>query len=230
MSSPVSAWKLVATALQLAMVPALMMVLAGDGRWWQGWIFCGWFIGVSLFAVGWLYKKDPALLAERYRPPGSGGQSGSDRAIVYVLAFAFIAWIALMPLDARFFHWTPPLPLAVEIAGGALLVPSGWLMFRALADNTFASPLVRLQAEREQRVVSTGVYAIVRHPMYLGAVLMLVGAPLFTGAASALVVGLLVVVTLVVRIRGEEKLLVEKLPGYDEYRRRVRYRLVPGIW
>lgn len=78
--------------------------------------------------------------------------------------------------------------------------------------------------------MSTGVYGIVRHPMYLGALLMFVGAPLLTGAASALVVALLLVVVLVVRIRGEEKLLAEKLPGYDEYRRRVRYRLVPGIW
>lgn len=228
--SPVSPLKLAATALYLAAFPALMLLLAGDWRWPQGWIFGGWLVGISAFTIGWLYKKDPALLAERYRRPGSGGQSFHDQAIVYLLAIGFLAWIVLMPLDARRFHWTPPAPLAVEIAGGVLLVPAALFLFRALADNSFASPLVRVQAERGQRVVSTGVYGIVRHPMYLGALCMFVGAPLLTGAASALVVALLLVVVLVVRIRGEEKLLADELDGYDEYRRRVRYRLVPGIW
>ncbi len=230
MAAPVSPWKLVATALYLAAFPALMLLLAGDWRWPQGWIFGGWLVGISAWTVGWLYVKDPALLAERYRRPGSGGQSWTDQAIVYLIGIGFVAWIALMPLDARRFHWTPRLPLALALAGGALLIPAALFLFRALADNTFASPLVRVQAEREQRVVSTGVYGIVRHPVYLGALCMFVGAPLLTGAASALVVALLVVVVLVVRIRGEEKLLVAQLPGYDDYRRRVRYRLVPGIW
>ena len=228
--SPVSPLKLAGTALYLLAFPSLMLLLAGDWRWPQGWIFGGWLIGVSAHTIVWLYRKDPALLAERYRRPGSGGQSFGDQAIVYLLAVGFIAWIVLMPLDARRLHWTPRLPLAVAIAGGALLVPAWLFLFRALADNSFASPLVRIQGEREQRVVSTGVYGVVRHPMYLGAILMFVGAPLMTGAATALAVAAALVVVLAVRIVGEERLLVEKLPGYDEYRRRVRYRLVPGVW
>jgi protein-S-isoprenylcysteine O-methyltransferase Ste14 len=92
------------------------------------------------------------------------------------------------------------------------------------------SPLVRVQTEREHRVVSTGVYGVVRHPMYLGAILMFLGAPLLVGATSALLVGVLLSLLLAVRLVDEEKLLATELAGYDEYRRRVRHRLLPFIW
>ncbi len=229
-NATVSPLKLVATALYLVGFVALMLLLAGDWRWREGWIFGGWFLALCATTIAWLYRKDPALLAERYRQPGSGGQSWSDQAIVYLLGLGFVAWIVLMPLDARRFHWTPRLPLAVAIIGGVLLVPAAFFLFRALAENSFASPLVRIQQEREQRVISTGVYGVVRHPMYLGAVLMFVGAPLLVGSAWALAVALLLVVVLAVRTVGEEKLLVRELAGYEEYRRRVRWRLIPLVW
>lgn len=135
-----------------------------------------------------------------------------------------------MPLDARRFGWTPRLPYAAKVSGGALLAPSFFFLFRSYTDNTFLSPLVRVQTEREHRVVSTGVYGVVRHPMYLGAVLMLLGTPLLVGAMSAILVGVLLSLLLAVRIAGEEKLLATELAGYDEYRRRVRYRLLPFVW
>jgi protein-S-isoprenylcysteine O-methyltransferase Ste14 len=222
--------KLILTALYLFFWPALVLLLAGDGHWPEGWIFDAWLLSVSASVITWLYRKDPALLAERYRRPGSGGQSRRDAIIVYLLVLGFTAWIALMPLDARRFRWTPPLPLAVEIVGGALLLLSWFFLFRSFTDNTFLSPLVRIQTEREHRVVSTGVYGAVRHPMYLGAILMFLGAPLLVGAATALAVGVALSLLLAVRIVDEEKLLAVELPGYDEYRRRVRHRLVPFVW
>ena len=218
------------TAGYLLIWPALVLFLAGDSTWPEGWIFGGWFLAVGASTVAWLSRRDPGLLAERYRMPGTGGQSRRDRIIVYVLTLGFIIWIALMPLDARRFHWTPRLPLAVELVGDALLALSWLLLFRSFADNTFGSALVRVQTERGHRVVSTGVYGWVRHPMYLGATLMFVGGPLVTGAISALVVGLALVVLLAVRSLDEEALLTRELPGYAEYRRRVRYRLVPFVW
>jgi protein-S-isoprenylcysteine O-methyltransferase Ste14 len=187
-------------------------------------------VAVGASTVVWLYRKDPGLLAERYRTPGTGGQSRRDRIIVYLLTLGFVAWIVLMPLDARRFHWTPPLPLAVELAGDALLALSWLLLFRSFADNTFGSALVRVQTERGHRVISTGVYGWVRHPMYLGATLMFVGGPLVTGAASALAAGLALSGLLAVRSLDEEALLSRELPGYAEYRRRVRYRLIPFVW
>ena len=222
--------RLLFTAGYLLVWPALMLFLAADWSWPEGWIFGGWFVAVGASTVAWLSRRDPGLLAERYRMPGTSGQSRRARIIVYVLTVGFIAWIALMPLDARRFHWTPRLPLAVELVGDALLALSWLLLFRSFADNTFGSALVRVQTERGHRVVSTGVYGWVRHPMYLGATLMFVGGPLVTGAVSALVVGLALAGLLAVRSLDEEALLARELPGYAEYRRRVRYRLVPFVW
>ena len=222
--------RLLFTAAYLLVWPALMLGLAGDWSWPEGWIFGGWFVAVGTSTTAWLYRRDPGLLAERYRMPGTGGQSRRDRIVVYLLAVGFIAWIVLMPLDARRFHWTPRLPLAVELIGDALLALSWLLLFRSFADNTFGSALVRVQTERGHHVVSTGVYGWVRHPMYLGATLMFVGGSLVTGAASALAVGLALSLLLAVRSLDEEALLTRELPGYDDYRRRVRYRLIPFVW
>ncbi|MDB4964431.1 MAG: Isoprenylcysteine carboxyl methyltransferase, partial [Myxococcales bacterium] len=226
----VSPPKLALTALYLLAWPALILWLSGDWRWLEGWTFGCWFVAVCTSTIVWLYRKDPALLAERYRKPGTGGQSHRDKIIVYLLMLGFISWITLMPLDAHRFHWTPTLPLAIHILGGSLLLVSWLFLFRSFTDNTFLSPLARIQTERHHHVVSTGVYARVRHPMYLGALLMFLGAPLLTGAATALAMGVALTILIAVRIRDEEQLLTTSLPGYDEYRRRVRYRLVPFLW
>jgi protein-S-isoprenylcysteine O-methyltransferase Ste14 len=226
----VSPGRLLFTAAYLLFWPALMLFLAGDWLWLPGWIFGGWFVAVGASTMVWLSRKDPGLLEERLRLPGTGGQSRRDRIIVSVVTLGFIAWIVLMPLDARRFHWTPHLPLAVSLVGDVCLALSWFFLFRAFADNTFGSALVRVQRERGHRVITSGVYGWVRHPMYLGATLMFVGGPLVTGAASALVVGLALVMLLAVGSQDEEALLTRELPGYEEYRRRVRYRLIPFVW
>ena len=222
--------RLIFTAVYLLLWPVLMLVLAGDWRWPPGWIIGGWLVAVGASTIAWLARKDPALLEERFRMPGTGGQSRRDRIIISLLAVGFVAWIALMPLDARRFRWTPRLPLAVGLVGDVLLALSWFFLLRAFADNTFGSALVRVQRERGHRVITTGVYGWVRHPMYLGATLMFVGAPLVAGAASSLGVGLALVVLLAVRSLDEEALLTRELTGYEEYRRRVCYRLIPYVW
>jgi len=226
----VSPFALFLTLLYLLAWPALVLILAGSWRWLEGWIFSVWFIAVCASTLGWLYRHDPGLLAERYRRPGTGGQSRRDLVIVVLLVLGFVLWIVLMPLDAVRFHWSPAPPGAVKAVGLVFLAASWLLLFRTFTDNPYASPLARIQRERGHQVVSTGVYGLVRHPMYLGALLMFVGAPLLTGAASALLVGAALSILLGVRIVGEESLLARELPGYDAYRERVRYRLVPFVW
>jgi protein-S-isoprenylcysteine O-methyltransferase Ste14 len=222
--------KLVATAAYLVVWPILQLWLAGDWRWIEGWLFGLWFVALCTASIAWLYRKDPALLAERYRRPGSGGQSRADEVIVYGLLLGFVAWIVVPPLDARRFHWTPPLPTWVEAGGAVLLLGAAFFLFRSFSDNPFLSPLVRIQSERRQRVVSTGVYAVVRHPMYLGASLMFLGGPLLLGSVLGSLLGLGLVLLLAMRIVGEEELLARELDGYETYRARVRYRLVPYLW
>ena len=226
----VSPFKLAATGLYLLFWPALLFVLAGDWRWVEGWIFSAWFVALCTTCIVWLYRKDPGLLAERYRSPGSGGQKRWDRLVVYGIVLGFVVWIAIIPLDARRFGWTPASPRWLEALGGILLVPSAVLFLRSFTDNTFLSPLVRIQSERKQRVVSTGVYGFVRHPMYLGAILMFLGSPVLLGSRRGLLAGVALSVLLAGRIVGEERLLVRELEGYQEYRRKVRFRLLPFIW
>jgi protein-S-isoprenylcysteine O-methyltransferase Ste14 len=222
--------KIIFAFLYILIFPALILLLSGDLFWPAGWIFCTWFIVLCFSTILYLYKNDPALLEERYKTPGSGNQVGWDRYAVYGIVIGFLAWIVIMPLDAKRFGWSFVFPLWLNLLGGTLLAGSFFLFFRSYADNTFLSPLVRIQKERQHLVVSTGVYGVVRHPMYLGAVLMFAGAPLLLGSAFGLLAAFALTLLLMARIHGEEKLLVRELEGYREYTYTVRYRLIPFIW
>jgi protein-S-isoprenylcysteine O-methyltransferase Ste14 len=216
--------------LYILLFPALLLGLSGDLAWPEGWIFSAWFILLCYSTILYLNRKDPALLAERYKKPGTGNEEGWDRYVVYGLVVGFTFWIIIMPLDAKRFGWSPAFPLGLKVLGVAGLVGSFFLFFRSFTDNTYLSPLVRIQEDRGQRVVSTGVYGFVRHPMYLGAILMLIGAPLLLGSVYGVVAGLALTVLLMVRILGEEAMLNRDLVGYREYTQKVRYRLFPFIW
>ncbi|HEY3421499.1 MAG TPA: isoprenylcysteine carboxylmethyltransferase family protein [Methanomassiliicoccales archaeon] len=222
--------KVIGSSLFILMFPVLIILLSGDLTWPEGWIFSIWFILLCYSTIYYLYRKDPELLEERYKKPGTGNEKGWDRYVVAGLAIGFISWIVVMPLDARRYGWSPEFPLWVKVIGAAMLIGSYYLFFRSYADNTFLSPLVRIQEERKQSVVSTGVYGFVRHPMYLGAIMMLTGTPLLLGSEFGLFIGIVVTILLMGRIIGEEKMLGKELEGYSEYTKKVRYRLFPGIW
>jgi protein-S-isoprenylcysteine O-methyltransferase Ste14 len=222
--------KIVFAFLYILVFPALILLLSGDYSWTEGWIFSLWFILLCYSTILYLYRKDPALLEERYKQPGTGNQEGWDRYVVYGLLVGFILWIVIMPLDAQRFGWSPLFPFWLKTAGVAGLAGSFFLFFRSYTDNTFLSPLVRIQQDRRQRVVTTGVYRFVRHPMYLGGILMFIGTPLLLGSIYGLLIGLALTVLLMARIRGEEMLLVRDLDGYREYIQHVPYRLFPFLW
>ena len=224
------------TGLMLVAVPvgvlgfaALLLWLSGDWRWVEGWIFGLWWVSFMATLYLWLRLRDPELLAERMRMPGSGGESRSDMAILFAMKLCFMASLFVSALDVRF-GWTPRPPLWSEVCGGILLLGGSFFMFRAFTDNTYASQLVRIQSERGQHVIDTGVYGFVRHPMYLGASLVFVGGPLLLGSVCGLLVGLATVGLLILRILGEEKLLARDLEGYRAYCEKVRYRLLPHVW
>jgi protein-S-isoprenylcysteine O-methyltransferase Ste14 len=222
--------KLVAAFLSILLFPFLLFLLAGDWGWREGWVFSLWFLVLCYTVIMYLERKDPALLAERYQMPGTGNQEPWDRFVVYGIMAGFILWIGVMPLDAKRFGWSPLFPLWLQFLGVAALAGSFFFFFRSYTDNTFLSPLVRIQEDRRQTVVSTGVYALVRHPMYLGGILMFLGTPLLLGSLCGIIAGLALTILLMARIMGEEELLSRELEGYRDYCGKVRFRLLPFIW
>ena len=222
--------KVIKQSVLLFVWPALILFLSGNWFWIEGWIFGIWFVALSFLRTIYLYRKDPELLSERSRKPGTGNQKGWDNYLVYLLAVIFLTWFMIMPLDAERFMWTVNFPIWLKVLGGILLLISFFFLYRAYTDNTFLSPLVRIQTERKQQVVSTGVYGFVRHPMYVGSVLLFIGTPMLFGSKYGILLGVVMLFIVAVRIVGEEKALVEGLEGYADYKKKVRYRLIPFVW
>ena len=220
----------VRTLITILLSPAIGLLLAGYWRWLEGWIFGLWYAAMVLATTVYLSIKDPALLAERSRLRLAKDQKTWDKYVLIIFYLLMLTWFIIMPLDARRFGWSPNFPIWLKLLGGLMLIPSLYLIFRSTAENTFASTAVRIQKERNQRVISTGVYGLVRHPMYLGVVFMMFGAPLLLGSTWGLIIVVIALLVLIGRIVGEEKMLRNDLEGYSDYMRKVRYRLIPPIW
>ena len=212
-----------------AVAGLLLFVPAGTLAWPQGWAFLLLLTACSLVTDVWLLRRDPALLAARMRSPLAAGQSRCDRMIMGLLLIAFVGWIVFMALDSGRFGWSQTPPWA-QALGAALVVGAFWGWFQVLRANSFAATTIELQRERGQRVISTGPYAVVRHPMYASSILLMVGAPLMLGSLWGLAALAVFVPLLAARVRGEEAMLFDGLPGYADYARRVRFRLAPGVW
>jgi protein-S-isoprenylcysteine O-methyltransferase Ste14 len=221
---------LFSSLMTIVTFPAIILLAAGTWRWLEGWIFGLWFDVMVFSNMLYLYRNDPALLAERSKAPGSDNQKRWDAYLLSAVYVIAILWFVVMPLDAQRFAWSPVFPLWLKVVGGAALLPALYLIYRATVENTFLSTMVRIQSERKQRVISTGVYSFVRHPLYLGCLFMMLGAPLLLGSIYGLLLSALVVVILAGRIIGEERMLVDELEGYVDYTKKVTYRLIPGVW
>ncbi len=221
---------LFSVVLTCVAIPAIVLLIAGDWAWLEGWIFALWFVAMVVINMLYLYIKNPALLAERSKAPGSDNQKTWDKYLLSLVYLVAILWFVVLPLDARRFGWSPAFPLWLKVIGGLALLPALYLIERATIENTFLSTLVRIQDDRKQHVITTGVYSFVRHPLYLGCMLMMLGAPLLVGSVVGLVISLIGTGIVMYRILGEEKMLVEELEGYDAYRQKVHYRLIPFIW
>ncbi|HEY5105383.1 MAG TPA: isoprenylcysteine carboxylmethyltransferase family protein [Caulobacteraceae bacterium] len=216
-------------ALWLAFTSLFLFVPAGDWRWPSGWAFMAEFSIASYAATLWLAAADPELLAERMKPPIQRDQKPWDRLFMLAAMIVFYGWMAFMALDARRFAWSH-MPVALHSLG-AVLVPLGFLMVcRVFKENSFAAPVVKIQQDRGQRVISTGPYGLVRHPMYASAIVYLIGMPLLLGSWWGLAVLPFLIAGLSVRVIGEERALREGLEAYGDYAKRVRYRLLPHVW
>jgi len=207
----------------------LLFGAAGNWHWPQGWAFVAIFgLGGVGFSV-WLLPRDPALLAARLGPLIQRGQPLWDRVFLVTFVGLWCGWLVLMALDAQ--RWrSSDMPPALNLVGAALVVTGFFATLRVFRENSFAAPVVRVQEERAQRVIDTGPYAVVRHPMYASALLYLAGMPLMLGSWYGFLVVPLLILGMAPRAVFEERLLQRDLPGYAAYMGRVRYRLIPGVW
>ncbi|MFN2145410.1 MAG: methyltransferase family protein [Anaerolineales bacterium] len=206
--------------------------LAGDWRWLEGWIFCI-SIGVIL-TIGFAYinKVNPRVLRNRMKTKKEGltaitrRSAGSDRWIMPVMSIGFFTAL-MLPAWAHRQGWAN-LSFPVEMLGVLVMNIGVVILMVAMLQNAFASKI--LDINQDQQLVDTGLYSKVRHPLYAGAVLMILGVPIALGYWPGLVPAVISVLSLVVRIKYEEEMLVKGMAGYAEYRERVKYRLIPRIY
>src|SRR6185369_16073038 len=199
---------------------------AGTLDWWRAWVFLAVVLVGAVASTAALNRADPALLEERFKPPVQKGQPLADKILVLLLVATFVGLIVFIPMDLFRFHLLARPGMVVSAAGLVLFAAGWWIMTRAMLDNPFAVSVVRLQEEREHMVIDSGLYAVVRHPMYAGTIPMLVGMALWLESYAAALLAAVPVGMLVFRIRIEEEFLKRELKGYEEYTKRVRYRLI----
>jgi protein-S-isoprenylcysteine O-methyltransferase Ste14 len=206
---------------------ALMILLpAWSLAYWQGWLYWLLFGAACVIITLYFLRHDRALI-ERRMQAGPGAETEPRQKLILTFASgALIAMYIVSPLDCRF-GWSI-VPAWLALVGDALVVLSFYGFFLAFRANAFAAATVRV--ESEQRVISSGAYAFVRHPMYTAALALFLGTPLALGSLWGLVPAALLCAAIVLRLLDEENYLMRNLPGYTDYQRRVRTRLVPYVW
>jgi protein-S-isoprenylcysteine O-methyltransferase Ste14 len=212
----------------LAVYALPLFLPAGIQAWLGAWVFLALWFGFWLIVLFWLSRHNPALLAERMRV-SAANQQGWDRVFSVLINVTLFAWLLFIAFDAVRFHWSP-VPGWLQIVGAMILLCSFYVLFRTFRENSYLSPVVRIQEERGQTVISTGPYRYVRHPMYAGMVVFVVGTPLLLGSWYGVFLGGVFVLVLARRAVLEERTLRRELPGYEAYMAEVRYRLIPYIW
>jgi protein-S-isoprenylcysteine O-methyltransferase Ste14 len=216
-------------ALQALGHAVLLFGAAGTLRWTAAWAFLLLFYGGIVLITLMLARHDPALLAERMKSPVQSGQPRWDQVLMSVFIVLWAVWLPLIGVDAVRRHWST-MPVLLQWVGAAGVIFGIWVWYRTFRENTFLVPVVRIQAERSHRVIATGPYRIVRHPMYAGAVVFFVAGALMLGSWWGVGWGLLMSALLALRTALEDRELQRHLVGYPAYAAQVRSRLVPGVW
>jgi protein-S-isoprenylcysteine O-methyltransferase Ste14 len=215
-----------ATAKFLVVLALLIFLPAGSIRYWQGWLFWVNFAVWCFAFTPYFLKHDPALLERRLRA-GPAAEREPTQKRIQTFASIFVSAIFVVSAFDYRMGWSS-VPTSVVVFGNVLVAIGFWLIFWVFRANSFASSTIELSAG--QRVIDTGQYALVRHPMYAAAMVLFLGVPLALGSYWGLLILLPLAAVLVIRLLDEEIFLGRSLPGYAEYCAKVRYRLIPGLW
>lgn len=215
-------------SLQFQLFLALALFLpAWSLRFWEAWVYWAVFSASTLLTTLYFLKHDPQLVERRMRV-GPGAERTTNQKVIQGVASALVTTLYVVPGLDRRFHGSPRLPVAAVLAADGLVVLGFWIFFVVLRENRYTAGTVTV--EEGQRVVSTGPYRLVRHPMYAGALVLFLATPVALGSLWALIPAAALGATVVVRLLDEERFLSANLPGYDDYRRTVRSRLIPLVW
>jgi protein-S-isoprenylcysteine O-methyltransferase Ste14 len=212
-----------------AAIALALFLSAGTIRWVAGWCFLILFFGFFIIMALWLFRHDPGLLQERMTGLGKPDQTTWDKVILALITIIFVAWLVLMPFDAVRSHWSN-MPIWIQVVGAMILIASFYLFYLVYRENPYLSPAIRIQKERDQKVVSSGPYHYVRHPMYAAFIPFFLGTTLLLGSWYGISLGLVLVGLIGIRAMKEERMLQKDLPGYDNYMAQVRFRFIPHIW
>jgi len=216
----------VQSVIALLAFGVLLFVPAGTLHYWQAWVFLAVFTIASLYSAVYLFRKNPAVVERRMRAGPKAETRPVQKVVTSAISIVFIAVLVFSALDHRF-GWSP-VPPAVSLIGDALVAIGLGIAIFTVNQNSYAA--ANIAVEETQTVTSTGLYGIVRHPMYMGGLIMFAGIPLALDSCWGLAVLVPVVIAVVVRIADEEKLLNQELAGYREYASKVHHRLVPYVW
>ena len=210
----------------LLVMALLVFVPAGTVHFWQAWTFLAVFVVLTVAMGTYFVVTDPALVARRMEVGPRAEKEPAQRIAIGILSVTLLAMLALPGLDRRF-HWSS-VPAWLTLLADAGLVAGFVVFFYVMKENSYAAATVRVEAG--QKVISTGLYGIVRHPMYTGTLPLMVALPLALGSWWTLLLVIPALAALIWRLIDEERVLTRGLPGYAAYRARVRWRLLPGIW
>ena len=220
--------KLLVTVLSRLIAGVIMFALlfflpAGTWRYWQAWMYIGVLIIPMFFVLAYFMKNDPALLERRMK---MREERKEQRKIIQASGIVFVLIYILPGFDIRY-GWSN-MPAWVSITAGVVMFLSYMLVFRTMQVNSFLSRVI--EVAEDQRVINTDVYGIVRHPMYVGMIVLYAISPIVLGSWWAVIPALVIIPVIVARILDEEKALEQDLPGYVEYKQKVKYRLIPFVW
>lgn len=212
--------------LGLGLIALALFWPAGTFDYWQAWVFFGVFVALSVIYTVFVGAKNPEVLRRRMNAGPTHESRPIQKVVSSGIVLTFFALLVVSGLDHRF-GWSD-VPTAVVLIGNVLAAAGLGITMVVVVQNSYAAANITVEAD--QTVVSTGLYGLVRHPMYSGALVMLIGMPFALGSYWALLVVLLDLILLATRIVDEEKALTDELTGYREYTEKVQSRLVPHVW
>jgi len=220
---------IVQTIVWFGFMGVIIFVAAGTLAYAGGWLYLGGMIVGSIVFGLHMLRVDPGLLKERLKPPVQKEQPLADKLVLIPILLLIFGGMAFMAADAARWRWSV-MPPTVQWAGCALVLLALLFMYWTMRTNSFAAPAVKIQKSRGQAVITTGPYAIIRHPLYFGTLFYIAGTSLVLGSWWGLVTVPILALLFGIRIGVEEQTLRTGLNGYDDYARRVRSRLIPFIW